>query len=455
MENSSREDQELLGRKIAMLTEKKVGSFFSWNTKQGGGVVAKLIFTAAKITVITQIKNYLQRELGLSYQNDKDTSKNHGSGAKFTLLVNLSEIKKDGINRVENAYSIIFKDENLSPKSISNKKEDILEKVISEEINNTHTYQNMISKPAIIGPSSSLDSITAPEEKSKNAIDRNVEKKSISIFLSTFISFEIGLYSSDILSSEINSKKFFNFDKKKNGEYSVVHCNNEKIAAQVLSSLIWFTGDMEFVDMNGKDVMVNLSDTKSRDKKPYGVHFCLPPNKSDSWVEVEKRLLRVKDGTYPKLISCAADGSSFTISYHKKDTARKIYDFLIQMGWMVHFDRDNNFLVIFTSSANVTEPLKIEIIKEEQEVIPEVVIPVLEVVEDIVSHTNKIEEFTLSLVEEKAQALKEFEEVFNNKELFVTLSPELQEEIKSVLEANWKEMHREEYLKQLMNKFFK
>jgi hypothetical protein len=455
MSDFSREDQESLGSKIAKLTEKKVGSFFSWNTKQGGGVVAKLIFTAAKITVITQIKNYLQRELGLSYQNDKDTSKNHGSGAKFTLLVNLSEIRKDGRTRVENAYSIIFKDENLSPKSISNKKEDLLRKVISEEIKDTNTYKNLISKPAIIGTSSGMEDITALEEKSKSKVKPESKKMSLSQFLSSFLFFEVGLYGYSSLLNDPIPKSLFHYDKKMKGEHTIIHCLNEKIAAQVLSSLIWFTGDMEFVDRESKDVMINLSYTKSLDKKPYGVHFCLPPTKTDTWVEVEKRLLRVKDGTYPKLVSCAADGSSFTVSYHKKDTVRKIYDFLIQMGWMVHFDRDNNFLVIFTSSSTVPDLVRAEIIVPEKEIVSEVVIPVMEAVEEFVSQTSKIEERTLSLVEEKAQALKEFEEAFNNKELFVTLSFELQREIVSVLEANWKEMHKEEYLKQLMNKFFK
>lgn len=448
---SSREDQELLGRKIAKLTEKKVGSFFSWNTKQGGGVVAKLIFTAAKLTVIKQIKNYLQRELGLEYQNDKDTSKNHGSGAKFVVLVNLSEIKNDGVVRVENAYSITFKDDHLTSVDNSNKKQSSMGEVIRSEIKD----KNLITTPAIVGNSSSQDSTVVPEEKSKSKVKPESKRMSLSQFLSSFLFFEVGLYGYSSLLNGPIPKSLFHYDKKMKGGRTIIHCLNEKISAQVLSSLIWFTGDMEFVDRDSKDVLVNLSYTKSPDKKPYGVHFCLPPTKTDSWIEVEKRLLRVKDGTYPKLVSCAADGSSFTISYHKKDTARKIYDFLIQMGWMVHFDRDNNFLVIFTSSSTIPDLVHTEIIVPEKEIVPEVVIPVLEAVGEFVSQTSNIEEHTLSLVEEKAQALKEFEEVFNNKELFVTLSPELQSEIISVLEANWKEMHREEYLKQLMNKFFK
>lgn len=380
----TRNEQVELGKKIQLLIEKKVGSSFS-SKFQGGGRVAILKIAGSDTKYIQKIRDYISKGLGLSLLNG---SKNHGSGMKNTILINLSEIDSTGIQNINTLFKRFC---NNLPK-----KKEFIQKEIDNDIPKIGEEEKNISKLVLF-------------------------KKIISPFLRSAINFEL-----KFIDGPESNKKIFVFEKKnEEDDYVTIRCITEEIGIKAEMSLYWFLGDPSFVVRDSKDLLINFSEYDF--KKSVKKNFVLPPQINASLDEVEKRLLRVRPGIKSKIK--ILKGLGFEISYIRGDFVPKIFSEISSMNWPVEMKDEHSFIV----DCSLKQPKELVVEKE------------IEVAVPFVSPNKETDN------DAKKQALEEIKALFNNKEIFSKLEKQTQEEITDILKDIWKKEDPNRYAKYLLS----
>lgn len=419
--NLSREQQIALGKKITALVEKQIGP--SFNSKyQGSGKVAILRIAASKLDMIKTARSYIQNDLSLEIQSSNPQNhKNHGSGMKRTILINLSEQKPETILKVESTFKLMLENGNL-------KKVAPVVTASETSIPDTDSLVEKTEKQLAIEATNHMNHKIHEmvEEDSKSPM------KSISLFLASLFSAEQDIMN-PLSKDKLKVRELFFYGAEKDG-YHALCCCDEVTAAKIEKALQWFLGKnwalrLEDYDL---DVMVDLSKVEQKKKRVAGILYCFPPSYSASIDEVLARVYRLSHDSKPEM-GCIGN-YSFEVSFGKKKMALKIFTYMQQMGWFVTLSEKEDRILIYTGDKKEFSPPSNSEVKE--------VIPV--------SNEREI----IPLVKCKEEALNEIEKIYKDPYTFSKLSKETQNRFVFVLKSAYKEARPEEYAKSLLE-FFK
>ena len=458
--NLDREQQVILGKKISAIVEKKVGLNYSSSTKQGGGVVAILKFTTDSTTAIDKLKSYLRTELGLLLQNPKERHKNHGSGMRCTVLINLSEIQPDAVLRIEGIFKV----------SCSGSRIAVREAL--EESKDKPAIIPAASAPAPIAPVVQVAPVIPVAENVAVKRNRNPStgKMSLSRYIISFLSFEVSIIDK-ILSSKIGD--FFTYDKEEKGDFTVLHCADEKTSWRIEQLLNWLIGSPNII-VATKDITVDLSKIKNMDEKSYQIRFSLPPTPDSKSDDIRQRLLRVNPSAKPKDIRNTRR-NLYAISYTKKTTSISMHEILSGMGWNTEYLPAKNLLLVYTNKKEeavvatvVSEvPAMGSLANDQQEEIPVASQSFVSVPADKSSKLeNKKSEVApvnvsayifpglpigfIEKLKTKEEVYLELEALYNDQALFSKLNEEIQLRIITVMQEGYKQMHPNAYAEMLL-----
>jgi hypothetical protein len=392
----SRDAQVELGKKICVLCEKEYGVNFS-HEFQGSGMVAILKMAGSDPKFITKIKVYLRGTFKLTLEEPR---KNHGRGMKATILVNLSEISQDSVEIINDAFRKAFNGEGVKK----------IQQIVVEDK----------SVPAVI------EEPTAEAVLSKRRIKKRDEGHyAITVAISSVFRFEK-------LSPDFSCKKTDNLYE--------VFCKNKQVADSVEKILNWRINP-NFVIRSENTFIVDYVGGKKDNRRST---FCFPPifgkNQEPEQVvdDIKKRLMKINLNSRP-VVSFSKEGE-FLVTYVKSVIAPKIYSIIISMGWNVKENNKNSFYV-YPDCNDQSTPTEGRVNHN----VPNLSRDDFDLRIPTSQGANPL--FNIS----KNDAMLELERIYQDPVFYGDLSEETKNEIRLLVEENWKMEHPEEYARILLD----
>lgn len=461
----SREEQVELGKKIAALVEKEVGSVFAADSNQGAGVIAILKIVAHKEDVTNKIKKFLRVDLGLALQNGKENHKNHGSGMKCTALVNLAEIRLDAVKRIENLHKLTC-----------------VEKVKPVVVKNVKSENKEVAQAAPVITDSAPKTETAIEKR-KYSQRMQSGQMTLSLYISSLLSFGKMLDNGGEEPKDFSINDYFKYGKKTDDNFVTLSCIDEKIATSIEQLVCWLIG-AEGVLRDEMDVTVDLSRMKNFENKKHYIQFTLPPKEGVTAANLKKMLLRVNSGAKPKkVIAHKTIPNVFVVSYVKKTTANTVKNIIVGMGWSVIESPENEGFIFINVGQNVPAVEKEAQVtplndvqahnesnsSEELPSPPAIVFLPVEGENTQSKHLNNfvgtvpdqkphassyvfpgLQVNFFKKLQTKEEAYAELEKIYNDQALFSKLTEENQKQIVDILEEGYAQAHPNEYVEMLL-----
>jgi len=291
-------------------------------------------------------------------------------------------------------------------------------------------------------------------------------------YLLAVVKFENGIMSGTHLPKIID--KVFWFDEVPDGIFYIIRCADQRIQEIVYRAMLYFkncTEDSGIVTKVEGDIRLDFSEMKAQVKDLSKVYYCMPPKIDTSPDEMVQRLRRAFFGGYPEIALGPTKKNSYSITYKKLSTVKKVFEVTLKMGWNVSFLGDSficclteprikfDLLPTLTDQADSKEG-KVEpiVILDEvpvskiAEVLPEVEnqepvlrkYPVSGIVPTLLSTRLSI------MISNKEEAMDEIERIFFNPELSANLSPETQRKMISILRESYRKEDPEKYMKHLL-----
>ncbi len=442
------EEQRQISRKIVSILKSQFTARFGSN-HQAAGVVSELNIESSDTKLIRQMKFYIHKTLAIELEKIK----NHGN-IDYNFLVKLSELSEDSISRINMEYI------RISPKAKTE-----LMPVVLPVITETKKADNSSSKIS--------------KKKSKDEESISDDKYAILMFLNSVIRFEASLLLPEDQSLNKKANKFCVFDKVSYDNIFTLHCLSQEVRDIAYEALIWYMGHPSEEDVvnkfKTKDLLLNFSKMRVKDKTPSGISYCLPPKDGVTEEEIGKRLRRVSIGCFPSFLTLE-EGNTFHVIYKKKSTASKMLKLVSEMNWNVSTSDDGEGFVCKTTSLtkapNNSKSLKKDIdeaslesnhTKEESS---ERVVVLTEEKESLSSvltiiekeHENKYafpSVLASHLFDTKEEALQDLNAIFEDTDNFIKLPKEVQQNIIFVLRKAFKDelksKHPVEYALHLLN----
>lgn len=432
--------QKAIGRKLEVLIKKELDRNMGAQY-QAAGRVSVLIITSDNVNHISEVRTYLWRNFRVSCE--KLTG--HGN-IEGTLKYNLSEFDSTSIESINARYTELF------PKG-------------TKKVNTISAIAEPVVIPKVI-------------KKVTNPKSEMMKKESVTVglsqFLSSFLCSEKKILNPVHSSEHCKLKDFLSYSKEMIGKNHVLNCYSEATAIKVEAAINWRLGT-EFVVREGKDVMVDLSLWKDREKVSNSISFSMPPNDNSTSREIVYRLNRVDHGAKP--LSVIEEKDLFLVTYSQKPTGGSVMDIIIGMGWIAGIDSIGRLLVYKPKSKSETipsdipssfpNPLPFALItlsdKDEASVsepsLTESIQPVNEqVTSSPADQSSRLSSYIfpglpmsfLKKLKTREELYLEVEKVYNNQPFFSKLKEENQQQIIEVIEQGYAEAHPNEYVEMLL-----
>lgn len=310
-------EQIELAKKIELLVEKRMGSHYGFS-HNGTDKTVTLKITSSEMKYINWANDFL-KPFKLPRLR---TMKNHGSGMKTTILINVSKISKESIEKI-----------------------DMDHKKLIKEMGTRKNHQSFKPKP--------IERIEDNKEMSTPVVEKQKRSRkacphyNYSKFLSNVLAFE-----------------GFDFKKeafvRKDGGFLKVCSENTDVLKLVEQATNYYVGGKVacvFAGNDKNDTCVSFEhkgDNTLRTKYKY----CSAPNfnSEDMEAEVLKRLNRVH--TSRKYVVAQISVSRVKVVYNSINREDLIIS-LLEMGWKVT-DESNGFLVLSSESKDTKKEDEVE-----------------------------------------------------------------------------------------------
>ncbi len=307
------QQQITLGNKIKLLLKKQVSHSFH-NSYEGGKSIAILKIVTSKKEVIKEIQRYLLETFDLVPFDPY--SGNHGTGMKCTITINISELKKEMIHKINEEYGRVFKKDTKV----------IVVKTI-EPVKSEKTKFNFIKTASVMELP-----VNGKEENAEVSKTKSSDKFLISIFLNAVLKFE-----------EMSQKSFV-YKNDPTDDIKIIQCVDEKTAKLIEQALSWYVGNPKFVwKTDENEVWVEFSKRIPKEKLFVKTSFSMSPSKGASVEEVDSRLRRISFGSSPKVHLISED--TYMVEYVRNGFADKIFKSITSMGWKAEMRNKNTFLI--------------------------------------------------------------------------------------------------------------
>lgn len=391
------EQIERIGKKICLIMgmDKNVGPALHHHY-EGGGKVATLVLRAShgNKDLVDEASKILTDVLMLKL---KDEQRNHGKGQIYTLIVPLSSVSEESLEKINSLTQEIIKKENSNGKVVRPEKPKKVEPCEKE-----------VAEQATLIPA-----VAHKREMS----DASKYRLSLSRYLRPIMEME------GVIPSQ------FPFDPIVNGGMITIQCQNGEIAYMIEKSIAYTS--KEVVMRDGLLLMVDGSKFYGLEHKP----FAFPPKEGQSLEDVKEKIQSLCSSRF----SLSKDGKRLLISFSRETAAHRAYKLFGDLHWnMVGIHSDGKHIVFKCGYA-----------EEKKSTIPFAPAPVSSI--NYASHTP----YVSGLPSPNKSIVPSSNDIINELKSMLAvgnLSPETMERIEKALLDDLKRSNPEEYAKILLAK---
>jgi hypothetical protein len=296
-------EQTELAKKLEVLVEKRLGAHYGFSHKGTDSLITLKIVTSEE-KYIRWVKDLL-KPYNLPALR---TRKNHGSGMKTTLLIDVSKISSETKTKIENDFKQISSVLAKKRRSIDSLKPE--EKIVNVEQPQNETV------------------ISSSEKENRRPRKENPHRACLRYLLKVFSSEGLDF-------SKLNLSQENQTFRLSGGRDSIMMI---KLASEVINYYFGDKVSCVLSDDNGPSLICSgWEETKNSQSKKY--HFC-PPSPEMEEKDILSRLQRVlKSKKY--LSSKDGDGVCVQFKSNKRDD---LFLALLEMGWNIK-ERKHGFIV--------------------------------------------------------------------------------------------------------------